>query len=98
MSERPGWESCTNGKDDIKCTLQADHGNAEGRGCENTTGMPTLAKTTLNVPYWLTTQMGPRSKRWSYWVVILILILIKHLAKSFVIIIMWHVLSKPMAL
>ena len=30
----------------------------EGRGCENTTGMPTLAKTTLNVPYWLTTEMG----------------------------------------
>ena len=37
------------------------------------------------------------TKRWSYWVVILILILIKYLAKSFVII-MWHVLSKPMAL
>ena len=49
-------------KDDIKCTLQADHGNAEGRGCENTTGMPTLAKTTLNVPYWLTTQMGPAAR------------------------------------
>ena len=67
MSERPGWESCTNGKDDIKCTLQADHGNAEGRGCENTTGTrqpasppaarPHKAKTTLNVLYRLTTEM-----------------------------------------
>ena len=30
----------------------------EQGGCENSTGMPTLAKTTLNVPYGLTTEMG----------------------------------------
>ena len=35
-----------------------DHRNGECRGCENSTGMPTLAKTTLNVPYGLTTEMG----------------------------------------
>ena len=37
------------------------------------------------------------TKRWSYWVVILILLKIKYFDKS-CIIIMWHVLSEPMAL
>ena len=37
------------------------------------------------------------TKRWSYWVVILILLKIKYFDKS-CIIIMWHVLPKPMAL
>ena len=45
-------------KDDIKCTLQADHRNGGMSRCENSTGMPTLAKTTLNVLYRLTTEMG----------------------------------------
>ena len=50
--------------------VRADHRNGgvskhqlttemgECGGWENSTGMPTPAKMTLNVPYWLTTEMG----------------------------------------
>ena len=56
MGECPGVRivpACPKAKAkyDIKCTLQADHRNGGMWGCENSTSMATLAKTTLNVLY-----------------------------------------------
>ena len=73
------------GKEDIKCTLQADHRNG---------GMSRLGEqSSMTLPK----SVQHYTKRWSYWVVILNLLKIKYLDKSFIII-MWHTLSEPMAL
>ena len=85
MGECRGCQSCLDQGDTVQ---QADYKNA-------------IKLIYCQGGIWIIWTLGKSvqhyTKRWSYWVVILILLKIKYLAKSFVII-MWHVLSKPMAL
>ena len=103
MGEGRGWENREQyrhahpGKDDIRKNVRpADHRNVA----------PAKAQKGIKLIYcpwggiWIILAL-PKSvqhytKRWSYWVVILNLLKIKYLDKSFIII-MWHTLSDPMA-